>query len=478
MGKNKNNAAKSAAEQAAAQQAAPEVKTEQKPADESTKQQTISVIQLGDLQKFAEMSKSGNMDHNHIMDMIRVQHETFRTDPKAAEHTGISQENIDKINQINALEQIALMASVTAFDQTPFAVTMRTAQLEAIQEVSKMLGIVIDQKALPAPDAKGDVQFPSTAIQVSKEAEEAIKEEQAVAQQPAQLDPTKIESEDELKKSLLQILVKGNGSTNLYDKINTAINFYESYLGVQAGKAEDPEAARAALKEKSRVELLSDISHLLGKCTFTISGIAKFMYENTQRTKSPVVAFCTLRDASINEKTGVPKIEDQLVADIVKVLIRWYADTKIAESNRQIADAEKGLEILKKDAEKNKKGIASGEQTIEKAKKYIKEVEQVVGYVNQPSREVADNFIEDYTDNKRENFKMARMIGSKIAKSYYSDVTIKDVEMDSLIHNLQQYVGIITNMFLPSMDQYSEYSEANISELKMKEEATEELKNE
>ena len=473
MGKNKNDAAKSAAQQAAAQQAAPEVKTENK----STKQ-PVSVIQLGDLQKFAEMSKTGNMDHNHIMDMIRVQHETFRTDPKAAEHTGISQENIDRINCINAIEQVALMASVTAFDQTPFAVTMRTAQLEAIQEVSGMLGITIDQKALPAPDANGEMQVPSTAIKVSEEAKKELEKERKAGEEKVELDPTKIENEEALKKSLLQILVKGNGSTNLYDKIATAINFYESYLGIQAGKTEDPDAARATLKEKSRVELLSDISHLLGKCTFTVSGIAKFMYENTQRTKSPVVAFCTLRDASINEKTGVPKIEDQLVADIVKVLIRWYADTEIAESNRQIANFEKDLEILKKDAEKNKKGIASGEQTIEKVKKHIEEVEQVVGYVNQPSREVADNFIEDYTDNKRENFKMARMIGSKITKSYYSDVTIKDVEMDSLTHNLQQYVGIITNMFLPSMDQYSEYSEANISELKMKEEATEEPKNE
>jgi hypothetical protein len=334
-----------------------------------------------------------------------------------------------------------------------------------------MLGVTIDMKALPEPKDDGTIELPSDAVKVSEEAKKAAKEEQAAAAEKVELDPTKITNDEDLKKSLLNILVKGNGSENLYDKIITAINFYEAYLGIQAGKAEDPDAARAALKEKTRVDFLLDISHMLGKCTFTIGGIAKFMYENTERTQSPVVAFCTLRDASLNKKTGMPQIEDQMVADIVKVLIRWYADTEITTTNEMIAGMEKDLEILKKDEKKNAKGIESGKKVIENAKNHILEVEKVVSYVNVPGREVIDNFPANYTDNKAEGFKMARMIGSKIMKSYYSDIKVSAVKMDSLVHNLQQYMGVITNMFLPPLSRIMDYSEANIGELEMAKEA-------
>jgi hypothetical protein len=336
-----------------------------------------------------------------------------------------------------------------------------------------MLGVIIDTKALPAPKDDGTIELPSEAVKVSKEAQKAAKEEQQAASEKVELDPTKIEKEEDLKKSLLNILVKGNGSENLYDKIATAINFYEAYLGIQANKAEDPEAARAALKEKSRVDLFSEIAHLLGKCTFTISGIAKFMYENAERTKSPVVAFCTLRDASLNKKTGMPQIEDQMVADIVKVLIRWYADTEIATTNDVIAGFERDIEILKKDAKKNAKGIEDGNKKIEHAKKHIEDVERVVTYVNMPDRSTVDSFPANYTDNKAEGFKLARMIGSKIAKTYYGDVDMKAIKMDSLVHNLQQYMGVITNMFLPALNNLTDYSEANISEL-VKQESSDE----
>ena len=336
MADNKKKTAPSAAAQAAKQK-----KPEGKP---------VSVIQLGDLEKLAELSKTGGMDHNHIMDMIRVQHETFRTDPKAAEHTGMSQEQIDSINRINAIEQVALMASVVTYDKTPFAISMRASQLPAITEAAAALGIVIDQKSLPAPDKAGEVQLPSTAITVSDEKKKEIAEEQAAAARETITDPTKIENDEQLKDSLLKILVKGNGNDNFYQKVSTAINFYESYLSVKASKSENKDAELAAIKEKSRADLLAEIAKLLGKCTFTIGGMAKYLFEHTERTKNPVVALCMLRNASLNSKTGMPQIDDTMVADIVKVLIRWYADSEIQETNDRIAGFQRDIDVLKKDA--------------------------------------------------------------------------------------------------------------------------------
>lgn len=467
MGKNKKGVP-SAAEQAAAQQAAPEKKTEQQ---NNASPSQVSVIQLGDLDKLAQTRALSGLDPNRTVDLLKMMHETYRLDPAAAKKLNISQDSVDKINRITAIGQVAILTNEIRLAQTPFAISMRVTQLEAIKEVAPLLGVTIDTAALPAPKEDGTVELPSKAVKISKEAEKAVKEEQEAATRTVELNPTKIKTEEDLKKSLLSILVKGNGSENLYDKIVTAINFYESYLGIKANESEDPDAAREELKKKSRADFLTDISHLLGKCTFTIGGIAKFMYENTERTKNPVVAFCTLRDASLNKKTGMPQIEDQLIADIVKVLIRWYADSEIITTNQVIAGFERDIEILKKDAKKNAKGIKDGEQKIENAKNHINDIEAIVNYVNVPDRKIIDEFPKNYTDNKAEGFKLARMIGSKIMNSYYGDTNVKAVKMDSLVHNLQQYMGVITNMFLPPLSRIMDYSEANIGELEKVEEA-------
>ena len=43
------------------------------------------------------------MDRNHQVDLLKMAHERFFLDEKAAEHTGFPQGTIDKLNHINAL---------------------------------------------------------------------------------------------------------------------------------------------------------------------------------------------------------------------------------------------------------------------------------------------------------------------------------------------------------------------------------------
>lgn len=479
MGKNNKKAASAAA--AAAEQMAPGAQENGAKAQDSTNNKGIAVIQLGDLDKLAQTRALAGLDPNHTVDLLKMMHETYRLDPKAAEHIGIAQDAVDKINRITAIGQVAVLTNEIAIAQTPFAVAMRVSQLEAIKEVAPLLGVTIDTKALPAPTEAGVVEVPSTAVKVSSQAQKAAAEERSAASKKVILDPTQIESEDQLKDSLLSILVKGNGNDNFYNKVSTAINFYESYLSVKANKEENKDELLAALKEKSRADLFSEIAHLLGKCTFTIGGMAKFMFEHTERTKNPVVAFCTLRNASLNEKTGMPQIDDTLVADIVKILIRWYADSEIQETHKCIEGFNRDLEVLKKDAKKNAKAIEQGGQKIKNAEKHIEEIEAVVNYANMPDRAIVDSFIDNYTNSNAEGYKFARMMGAKILDTYYPDVKAKEVEQDSLVHNLQQYMGVIFNMFLPAMHCLVEFSEGNITELKKvetKEEAAgEEVKN-
>lgn len=438
----------------------------------------VAVIQLGDLDKIAQQRALAGMDPNHAEDLIARLDDRFYKDPNAAEKHNISPETVSAINEITGRAMVALLANEVELAQTPFAVRMRMSSLEQIRKCGEEMHINIDTKALPAPDANGTVVVPSTAISVAPEAKEGLAEERAAAAEKVELDPTKIANTDDLKKSLLSILVKGTGDTSLYGKLTAAINFYHSYLSIKANKAEDAESAKKEVESKTNVDFLSDIASLLGKCTFTTNSIAKYLFEETERTKSPVVAFCAFREASLNKKTGMPQIEDQAVADFVKVLVRWYANTEVEETKKQIEGFERDLELLKKDAKKNAKGIESGTKVIENAKKHIEAINQVVTYVNVPDRKIADEFAEDFKDSSRENYKFARMMGSKILKTYYGEASTKNYEQENLIHNLQQYVGVITNLFLPPLNKISNYSEANITELQKVEGAAEEPKNE
>lgn len=460
MGKNTKKGA-SAAQAAAEQQKAPNAQNTQ------TKRNEVAVISLGEVEKLVNTKALAGMDPNHTEDLIHLLDKRFYDDKEAAKRYNIPQESVDKINEITAIGMVALLVNETTLAQTPFAIAMRRTQLENIREAASQLNVVIDMKALPAPNADGMIEVPSTAIKPSEEAKEAVKEEIAAANSKAEtVDPTKIENEEQLKASLLKLLVNNNKTSNFYQKVVNTVAFYQAYLKIQANKSENKTEELAKINEMTTANFLTDISHILGRCPFTTSGMAKFMYENTERSKSPIIAFCTLRDASLNKTTGMPQIDDQVVADIVKVLVRWYGDSLITESNARIKGFEEDIKTLKdSDAKKNAKGIEDGKKAIANAKEYINHVEEVVGYCNVPEKEFVDSFKENYNDSSKEGYKMARMVASKIMKTYYPGVSVKEVEPENLAHNLQQYVGVISNMFLPALNQMVEYSEANITEL-------------
>ena len=131
---------------------------------------------------------------------------------------------------------------------------------------------------------------------------------------------------------------------------------------------------------------------------------------------------------------------------------------------------------MKKDPKKNAKAIEQGPQKIAAAEKHIADVENVVTYANAPSKDIVDSFVEAYSDDKNEYYKFARMMGSKIMDTYYPGIKPKEIKPECLNHNLQQYVGIIFNMFLPAMSRLVDYSEASVTELE-KIESVEDEKN-
>lgn len=450
MAKNKKGA--SAAEAAAAQQHAPEEKPQTK----------VNVIDVRDLDPNNVKNGFGSLDANHTVDLLKMSHETFRMDPNAAQHNGVSQEVVDTMNHVNAIGQVAMVAIQAYMDNTPFAASIRNTLLPELTKAAAELGITIDQKLLPAPNKDGMVSISKDAVKASKEAKEAIKEEIAASKKTVKNDPTKIENEDELRDALLNIL-SINSPGGFYNKISDATAFHKSYRELLASKSEDKDAI-TAIKSETFADSLLKLTEFVGKCPFSLGGLANFMFDKTMESKNPVAAFCSFRDASLNKTTGMPSIDDHVVADIVKVFVKWCADSRIAKAKESIQACRDNIKALGKD-KKNEKAVKANETEIKKIQGLIEEYNHTIDYAMMPDAENIKEFIAAYNDNKSQGFKNARMTASKILATYHPGIKLTEVEHDNLMAVLEQYFGVILNMFRPPLEQIIEYSEVSIPEL-------------
>lgn len=408
-------------------------------------------------QMFGQKS-STDLDANHTVELLGMLHDRFYKDPEAAKHTGFPEESIYKINEITACGLVVVMAEQITNGNTEFAARMRPTQLQSMIEVGASMGINIDaSKALPAPDNNEVVELPATAVEVSEETKKKLAEEKAAAEKKVELDPTKITNDEELVDALKQIMIT---RPNLYQKIAESINFYRAYRGVQAnksGKKEDTEA----IKNMSNVEIFSEISELVGKCPLVLSGVGNHLYTVTAQTKSPIAAFCALRNSTRDRKTGVYAIDDATVAEYIKILIKWNVDLKTVAAQTSIETAKKDIALLSDDKEKNAAGIADLEEKIATQEKNIAHFNDVLSCAMNPTSEFVNNFETNYLAHEKNEMKVFK----SIADSYYDDIELKEMKTDGVRHNIVQYAGIITNLFRDPLTPLEEYNASNLVEL-------------
>lgn len=440
---------------AAAPAAAPQVKKPEQ------KKPAVEVIQAGDLLKEAQkMGRASNstlspdatvMALNGLKGMIH-------DNPNAAEYYGISSEAVQKLNKFTVAGFATVLALEVEQKNSPFAMKMLASQPEAVNAIAEFTGVTIDVKALPAPDKNGEVKVPSSAIKVTKEAKEKIKKEKDAAKN-AVLDPTKIENDDMLKAALVAIL-SDMKEPRPYDRIQKAVVFYNSVLEFRASKEENSEKAIEKIRNTSNVDTLRKIVEIAGPNVYSLDGICKLLRSTIMETKSPVSAFCLFRNASINPKNGI-HVDDNTVADIVKILINWSSEAGIAEEEEKIKES---VRIAEKN--KDKKGTVNAEAGKQKVyNENIAYYKEACNIVNTASTDLADNFIEAYDDEKHEMYPIARRAGRNIIDSYYRGKDLKDVDKKVLLQNLAQRAGIIINLFRDPLAQNLNYSESNIVEM-------------
>lgn len=441
---------------------APEVKTGEKVVEPEVinDKKKVNVIDADGLVDQLNNPRPG-LDANHQVDLLNGLDRHFMQ-PNAANKLGISQETVDKVNAFTAHGWVAVAATEGMFGTSAFAQTIRQSMLPTIIDAAHDMGITIDQKALPAPNEDGTIQIPSTAIKPSKEAKEQLKKEHEILEKKPNIDPTKIESDAELKDAINFIMADAK---NGWEKIKNAIQFYRSYLSAKANKSDKKEEELAALNKKSNLELLDEIKNVIHDCPIVLSGIGRSMGTFTGSTKSPIVAFCMLKSSATDRKTGECELSDSEVADYTRAIVTWVNELSIENYNARIAEHEKNLAVLKKDAKKNAEGIKDVEGKIESCKNSIAHCKDIIDMLTNASTDTVDSLITDYADAKSSNNRAARLVFQKVFETYYSEVDLEKNDIATVKHNVQQRAGIIVNLFRDPTTPNLEYNEANLTEM-------------
>lgn len=422
-----------------------------------------------------------SMDRNHQVDLLKMAHDRFYLDDKAAEHTGFPQGTIDKLNHINALGIAVCVCNEVKYGTSDFAVVIRKSALPELTEALKEIGVSFDDtKLLPSKDDAEAVEVTAAAVTVSEEAGKELDKDAAARAATAGkvFDPTKIKDEEELKKALSGFLAM-NRDSKLMDSIMQCVNFYKAYRSIEATRA--IESAEKTLKEtkdkqykanaekalasaKNDLERIKNMSFhdvfrevvsFTGRVGTLTYGIGSHLFNVTATSGSPVSAFCELRDHSTNKETGVCKYTDNQIADAVKCLVIIGADEVRS----------KGEALLKAENELPEKDRVKAH--IETANKNIAFADKATAAVLAAPGSFVESLKQDFLDGN--NF--AKKTVLSIKRAYYRDVApemMAKVKPDSMLDNATQYAGIISNLFRNPSDPLVGYAKENIIDLAFK----------
>lgn len=411
--------------------------------------------------------------------------------------------NVESPSQ-STIDGLTLLAQATIIDiaigeiasgasATGHIIMANENNYKALQAMAFERGVKLPEfKALPQPTEEqlakeGIVGFlPSETRMmvipeenVSEETKKKVKKEKEAAAK-AVTNPAEITSEEQLKESLTAMLVKPitDGKDGPSARIERTVKFYRGYLAIQANKIEDAEQKKAALaasKEKTMVELLNEISDIVGSCPFVLHGAAYMMRKFIAETGNPLASFCLYRRTAVAPADG--SADDQYYADIVRTLALWSCKGRIADLQRNIKEAErlikKNQDIIDKDEKSAEAKVAKAaikkwnEDIDNKFKPEIAALEELIDNTTNPSLDIVDKLAELYNseDKESEEYKLARRMVEDVMKTYYKDVNREKLDQDVMLKNVQQRAGVILNMFRDPLSKSISYSESNITDM-------------
>ena len=384
--------------------------------------------------------KSNTSSSDSQATIIGVLHDRFYKDENAAEHTGLPQETVDKINEVNAISAAVWMCQEVANGNSKFAATMRIGMLEKIKEIAPTIpGLNIDAtKLLPGKDAS-TVTVPANAVEITDETKEVLKKDADARKEVdgKEFDVTTMNAQD-LNHALRGLMAIHNGE-NLIGNLNKAIELWREY------KKYNDKANVEKYDNMKPYEVFLEIYKITGDIGVIGTGIGKWGYFVTVSTGTPVPAFCSLRNSAYDSKTKSYKYNDTEVADMVKTLVICQANITIADHTKSLSETDKN---------KDKDAYELHEHAIERAK-------GVINMMANCDSNYLDTFIEKVSSSDPKIRNGVHRVVTGIIGSYFGDLskekvaTIKDDSKNAVI---KHYVGYITNLFRDPSNQLTDYN--------------------
>lgn len=386
--------------------------------------------------------KSNTSSSDAQATVIGVLHDRFYKDENAAEHTGLPQGTVDKINEVNAIAAAVWMCQEVANGNSNFAATMRVGMLEKIKEIAPTIpGLNIDETKLLPGSKEGTVVLPAAAVEITEETKTALNED-AAAQQAANGKTYKVEElNDTTFKEALNYLMTTHDGETIIDNLNKAVELYREYKMYHDKKNSE------TYKDMSKCAIFLEIRKLTGKVGILGSGIGNWSYLITVSLGTPVPAFCSLRNSAYDEEKKEYKYSDQEIADLVKMLVVSRANMTIEEHKLAISKLNKNDKEYEKDVETHNNAI--------------KRAEKAIDMMSNCNADYMNSFADKFktTDTKERNGVHRVITG--IIGSYFKDLPkekVATIKEDSLVETTKYYIGYITNLFREPSNQLTDFN--------------------
>lgn len=422
------------------------------------------------------------LDRNHAMDGFAILERMVYSNPTSKDQFGLSDETIAGIGKMIVTGTMALLVEAMESGDQFLVERISEEKRQELLSCAPAFGIKVNLQLLPAPDENGQTSIPSSAVSVSKETAERIAASKKATQEVPELDPAKIENEEQLAKALNYIF-HDQRKAGIVSMFASADTLYRNWLIAQRGND------KAASEEVSKLTVadtygrITELIDTVGTSPLIADGIGKYMYAQTSATCSPVQAFAILRNG-LKDNDGKLPASDEELATIMKVILEWKIRSEKAVKAQAIAEREKNLEELKKNKKANANGIKDVETQIATIKAEQEHLDDILEFINTPSFDMADEFLIN-VDKVDENGKLsddartARATRGIILSAYYSNLgkskeIVDKYTEESINKNVQQHIGIIINLFRSATQQNIAYKSAYLTDFVEKEKAEEE----
>lgn len=435
----------------AAPKSAPKVAAAPEKKEDVETAEIVTIPQAADPKNILSRKHSGLSPDGQVR-LLDLARRTFveETDPELQFPQTVRKE----VNKIVAIGIMCTLADHAANGDNTFALVLQSQAYPSLSAAADAIGFKLpDIKALPAGKEEGTLMLPADSISIPKETKETLKKEKKIREgEKPELDPTKIDSEEGVKKALEYIFSTTSGK-RMPDIIANGIDFIKKFREHEAELAENTEEAKAKFANYNAGDWLDDIFGYFRPTVF-FNGIGRGMAAVTDIEKSPIHAFTIFREAIKSKETGNPVMSDQDIAYCVKSIIKWVCNTNV-DSNKKAID--------NLDKEKNK-------AEIEKCEAQIQKYNNILANITSPSSDEVDKLLERIGSQFNEGGQLtqecqtANTTFNRVCETYYGK-KLSGVDYKNLDENVQQYAGCILNYFLPAGSQLASYKLSNITEL-------------